>query len=346
MSNQGPDHWADLASLLGAEVPPEPEPAALPEKSEIEAVEPAAEPCGPDAASPVPEPPRRKRDSAHPTPPSQQTASDWLRLAASLGIEVPEPIEEIPPETVQTIDVEAPAAEEPYEEVVFVESADDADEYVELEVVFNEDESAEAFVEITEENLEDDADGFASGLVLESTVGPFETGAPVEEEDRPKKRRKRRRRGRRDRPTGAALEEEPVELIEEALEETSEVMAEELESLGSEESEEESEAPSRRRRRRRPKRKGRRGEDESAEGDVDMDYDAAADVEDRAMEHDEDQADDEDFEGDKPVHRGIPTWEEAVGLVVTRNLEVRSKNPGGGSWSRGSRGRGGRDRSR
>ena len=28
MSNQGPDHWAGLASLLGAEVPPEPEPAA------------------------------------------------------------------------------------------------------------------------------------------------------------------------------------------------------------------------------------------------------------------------------------------------------------------------------
>src|SRR5690606_30799273 len=134
------------------------------------------------------------------------------------------------------------------------------------------------------------------------------------------------------------------ELIEEALEETSEVMAEELGSLGDEE--EESEAPSRRRRRRRPKRRGRRGEDESAEGNVDMDYDTAAEAEDRVTEHEEDRADDEDFEGDKPVHRGIPTWEEAVGLVVSRNLEVRSKNPGGGSWSRSSRGRGGRDRSR
>lgn len=345
MSNQGPDHWAGLASLLGAEVPPEPEPAAEEEKSEIETAEPAAEPGEPEATAPAPEVPRRKHESSRPTPPSQQTASDWLRLAASLGIEVPEPIEEIPPETVQTIDVEAPVAEEPYEEVVFAESADDGDDYVELEVVFNEDESAEAFVESTEENLEDDADGFASGLVLESTVGPFEPDTPVEEEERPRKRRKRRRRGRRDRPTGGALEEEPVELIEEALEETSEVMAEELEGLGNEE-EEESEAPSRRRRRRRPKRRGRRSEDELAEGDADTDYDAAAEVEDRVMEHDEDRADDEDFEDDKPVHRGIPTWEEAVGLVVARNLEARSKNPGGGSWSRGSRGRGGRDRSR
>jgi hypothetical protein len=35
-------------------------------------------------------------------------------------------------------------------------------------------------------------------------------------------------------------------------------------------------------------------------------------------------------------HRSIPTWEEAIGLIVSANLEARSKKPGGG----GSRGRG------
>ena len=38
----------------------------------------------------------------------------------------------------------------------------------------------------------------------------------------------------------------------------------------------------------------------------------------------------------KSSHRGIPTWEEAVGLIVTANLESRSRKPNGGS----SRGRG------
>ena len=50
--------------------------------------------------------------------------------------------------------------------------------------------------------------------------------------------------------------------------------------------------------------------------------------------------------------RGIPTWEEAVGLIVTKNLAARAKRPGGGAQhGRGhrgppdNRGRGGKRRS-
>ena len=38
-------------------------------------------------------------------------------------------------------------------------------------------------------------------------------------------------------------------------------------------------------------------------------------------------------------HRNIPTWDEAVGMVIATNMEARAKNPNGGSRGRG-RGRG------
>ena len=61
----------------------------------------------------------------------------------------------------------------------------------------------------------------------------------------------------------------------------------------------------------------------------------------------EDTALDEDdqLDGDRPARvgfRGIPTWEEAVGLVITKNLEARSKRPNGGP-PKGRGDRGGRD---
>ena len=45
----------------------------------------------------------------------------------------------------------------------------------------------------------------------------------------------------------------------------------------------------------------------------------------------------------KVSHRAIPTWNEAVGVIVATNLESREKRPGGGSS--GGRRRGGRGRS-
>jgi hypothetical protein len=55
--------------------------------------------------------------------------------------------------------------------------------------------------------------------------------------------------------------------------------------------------------------------------------------------HGEDDEDDDDL---KPIHKGIPTWEEGIGLIVAANMESRAKNPNpGGNNPRGGRGRGG-----
>jgi hypothetical protein len=67
------------------------------------------------------------------------------------------------------------------------------------------------------------------------------------------------------------------------------------------------------------------------------------------LDHDEDLSDlgeagaDEEAGpfGDRPARlgfRNIPTWEETVGMLVTKNLEARAKRPGGGQRPRGNRG--------
>jgi hypothetical protein len=52
-----------------------------------------------------------------------------------------------------------------------------------------------------------------------------------------------------------------------------------------------------------------------------------------------DEDDDDDvapFKG----HRGIPSWDDAIGFIIGSNMDARAKNPTPG------RGRGGRDRGR
>lgn len=57
---------------------------------------------------------------------------------------------------------------------------------------------------------------------------------------------------------------------------------------------------------------------------------------------DEDDSDDDhDF---KAQHRGIPSWDEAIGLIVAANMEARARNPSGPSG--GQRGRRGQGRGR
>jgi len=48
----------------------------------------------------------------------------------------------------------------------------------------------------------------------------------------------------------------------------------------------------------------------------------------------------------KKGQRGIPSWSEAIGIIVSANLESRAKRPNGksGSRSRGGRSRGGREK--
>jgi ribonuclease E len=67
-----------------------------------------------------------------------------------------------------------------------------------------------------------------------------------------------------------------------------------------------------------------------------------------APERVDDLLDDEEDDDavDHGEHRSIPTWQDAIGLVVGANMEARAKNPGGNrnSRGRGGRGRGGRGR--
>ena len=68
--------------------------------------------------------------------------------------------------------------------------------------------------------------------------------------------------------------------------------------------------------------------------------------------------DDEDDEDDgelaaRPLHRGIPSWQETIDVMIANNMEARARNPrgsdggrrGGGRSGRGGRGGGGRGRS-
>ena len=120
-------------------------------------------------------------------------------------------------------------------------------------------------------------------------------------------------------------------------------------------------AGQRRPERRRPRRGRSRGRDRDRDQDRAREPGAAKAVsrEERPVE-DEDEMeaglldlpeamdeDDEDADSAsaKAGFRSIPTWEEAVGILVSANLESRARRPGnGGPPGRG--GRGSRDRSR
>jgi hypothetical protein len=349
MTDEGKsDHWADLASLLGATPPPE-EPAA----------EKPPEPAPPPAAEPEPvEAPQASRTFVAPS--GQRTAGDWGRLAESLGIAVPlEVPEPAPPEAqvvARTEAVEIP----PPEEVPTLPPA------VALESVDAELESVEV-TDILPEGGGMAADLFTS---VDTETGVAETMARGDRERPGRRRRKRRRRGRRpdDSPAAAASESPDVELElpevgEEAEDPTAVQEAGDLSPGPVAESEEEgAERPRKRRRRRR--RNGPRDErtaeplepaDEPPELLADEDpswtepqespageQEARAEEAGRAAEGEPSgEVSDLDDDVERAVHHGIPTWQEAVGIVIAANVESRAKNPGS-PRNRGGRGRSGR----
>jgi ribonuclease E len=115
-----------------------------------------------------------------------------------------------------------------------------------------------------------------------------------------------------------------------------------------------------RRRRRRRRGRGRKESPEAAESDSEGESgdnvaggwgSATSQSEDRSADSDtlgSDDEGDEEFAGisDKNSHRAIPTWDEAIGYIVTVNMESRAKNPGRSGAPRGGRGRRGRNGSR
>jgi Mg-chelatase subunit ChlI len=86
-------------------------------------------------------------------------------------------------------------------------------------------------------------------------------------------------------------------------------------------------------------------EDEESD-DADEESDDADEESDDADEESDD-ADEESLTEESLVHRGIPTWQDAVGVIISANIEARGKRPSGPpSRPRGGRGRGGHEGSR
>ena len=198
-------------------------------------------------------------------------------------------------------------------------------------------------------------------------------------------RRRRKRRRRTSAPAEKTAAEEPAQDESAPSDEltvvynVSEEVAEPVPGVAGAEQPEPSAERTKRRRKRRgsSRKKHRRGDDEVAavverptiepadEPDVELDEEVDDDDEQaaEAIEPD-DEFDDEESADDseiaKTIHRGIPTWEETIDLIVSKNMETRAKKGSGANrgWnSSGSkprtasadqpshRGRGGRGKS-
>jgi hypothetical protein len=152
-------------------------------------------------------------------------------------------------------------------------------------------------------------------------------------------------------PTEAGAATDDLETLDELFGDAEETAAEATETSGEEE------PRRRRRRRRRRSRRGERAEEGAAAGEAesgeleDEELEESAALDDEADEEEEfmprerprrraaataeepdDEGDelDDGEEGGRPAHRKIPTWDEAVGIVIANNMEARAKSPGGG----------------
>jgi hypothetical protein len=339
MSNS--DHWNSLASLLGAEVP---------------AQGPAEEPK-PVAKAPSP-PPRPVAPATTKKPPPPPVSTDWSQLASQLGIASAEPRPAHEPSRSAPSDEaagarrqpparEAPAPPRHRREPIEIEEEDHV----------ASDFGAEDFGEepIEAELVEEDDEGAAA------PTRPDDEGAG-------RKRRRRRRGGRRSKRDRVADQDEPAR---ESLEELPESLEEHgLESLALEPGQEPGAPPAlageEPQRKGRPKRRRRRGSGRSRDaqraaadvsGPQDRQAPAAGLVDEDEGEPDElamlssgevsaDEDEGIDNQVDKNSHRAIPPWEEAIGYIVSVNMETRAKNPKSGPPRGRGRGRSGRGNSR
>jgi hypothetical protein len=80
---------------------------------------------------------------------------------------------------------------------------------------------------------------------------------------------------------------------------------------------------------------GRRDRDRPPTPQPEGRYDEPAELE--LDDHEDDLGEES---GGHPAHKKIPTWEEAIGVLVDANLASRSKSPDRDRGGRGSRGRG------
>ncbi len=308
------DHWGHLASVLGAEVHEE---TADVEQPQAEAAVEAAPAEGPASSDPAahappaaPHEPRRARPQA-----------DWDALVSSLGIQPPsEPVAEPPG---------APPAEAP----AAAEQPEERPDRRPPEPSMSTEQLAEAV-----ENLSEDLRAAPAGLghertvlIAQETVAVF---ADLGEEDV----RKTVEPGEGEGPGEEASRRRPDEFGPDEKE----AGPDDIEPLRGEvaeteaEPEEEGDADEKRRsKRRRPRRRRPKADAPEAKPEVE------ADEPDDSDDFDTDAPPDSRRRGaggEKPGHRSIPTWQQAVGAIIERNIGTRSKKPGGGQSPR----RGGR----
>jgi hypothetical protein len=320
------DHWDILASVLGAEPekkePGEPAPRAeekTPKTTEDIIIDDIIEDIIKDADIKASEAEPPSEPVA--TPPARPV-SNWDALAMELGIEVkPEPLP--PPAPVQVF----------------------APKEVEKKAAFRAEQPREPSKQATAE--------FGKHIEpLGISEPPLSAKEDQEQsEKKSRHRRRRRRKGRdKDRPIdemnppssasqGNAGMDEDLTLPEVSLEKSEKSGME----LGEESKEDEAEKQhskhrhsrrgSRKRGKKRPESDEERGVEAKA-GAVGRAEAADSSETNQEFAGEEDNAD-EEYEdrgerGVKTGFRAIPTWEEAVGCIVTKNMESRPRRQGGG----------------
>lgn len=329
------DHWGQLASVLGAEIheesptdefpPGTPEVKQVPMESEIPAHE----------ATPT----RRGEAERQRRP---RTSANWEALASSLGVELPPEQADERAEIVSADRSKEQFAErgkertgwQPPEPTMstkqLAETAESLSECVKMSpaglehepMVFIAHETVTVAVDLDEDDEEQ-----------------VDRSSEDEESARGKSKRRRRRRPRTGEKQSApddsgTVPSDATEAGEEDRkgEEGEEGEEDEEDEAASLESEEK-----RRPKRRRPRRRRQKSDASEPEMEVADDSDGKTDADDDDVDDSRDITEGDAF-GDKAGHRSIPIWQEAINVIVEKNLESRAKKPdGGGQQKRGGR---------
>jgi len=322
------DHWGQLASILGAEIHEEASADELPPGSTGAAQARMENEVPVGETAPIPraevERPRRPRPSAN-----------WDALAKSLGIEVPA-------EPVIIESAEIVSADRPKER--FAERDEEQIAWKAPEPLMSTEQLAETVAGLSEcvktapVGLEHEPMVFIAHETVAIDLGEED----AEEADRssgdeePARGRSKRRRRRRPRTGERQFAPEDADAASSDAVEVTDETGEEDEAAAPASDEK------RRSKRRRPRRRRQKSDPSDAKASPKVDVEDGGNGE--ADSEDDDDVDDTrdgadgDAFGDKAGHRSIPVWQEAIGVIIERNLESRAKKPdGGGQQKRGGR---------
>jgi len=307
-------HWDSLLTELGATPPAQEEEPRQP----------------PPSVPPRPYIPKSDRRPKRPASPPPSPAS-WDALASELGIQ--------PAPTETSVEPSAPLSAAAASDVsaMPLERAGTDSPRAELASVASAEESP---------NFYDEPFDFEEPFdLLESTEGmkapPPGSEKPQETEKRSRKRRRRRRPGRGDSAhRDAAREQASASPSPRAADAAyvAELGDRQTPSAGNQDEVRRDQHGSPR------QEKGRLPKDiPSSDGGCDRPLDASKqDFLDKDLAGGDEQHSDEELQSSEQTarmgFRGIPTWQETVGLLVAKNLESRAKRSGGGSQhGRGNR---------